>query len=42
MVEVYVTLIIKGLKTINQVPALIRPAVIERLEQLEININEVE
>ena len=35
-------LIIKGLKTINQVPALIRPAVIERLEQLEINIGEVE
>lgn len=38
MVEVYVTLIIKGVKKIEDVPTIIRPQVIERLKQLEIQI----
>lgn len=38
MVEVYVTLIIKGVKKIEDVPAIIRPQVIERLKQLEVQI----
>ena len=38
MIEVYVTLIIKGVKTIKDVPALLRPQVEERLKQLGIEI----
>lgn len=38
MVEVYVTLIIKGVKKIEDVPNIIKPQVIERLEQLGVNI----
>lgn len=38
MVEVYVTLIIGGHKTIDEVPAIIRPQVIVRLKQLGIEI----
>ena len=36
MIEVYVTLIIKGAKTIEDVPAIIKDQVIERLIELEI------
>jgi hypothetical protein len=36
MVEVYVTLIIKGYKTIDDVPVLLRDKVNERLKQLEL------
>ena len=38
MVEVYCTLIIKGVKTIDDVPLVIREQVIERLKQLEIPV----
>lgn len=38
MVEVYVTLIIKGVKTIEDVPLVIREQVIERLKQLEVPV----
>ena len=38
MVEVYTTLIIKGIKYIDDVPLVIREQVIERLKQLEIPI----
>ena len=37
MAIVYATLIIKGKKTLEQVPALIRPDVEEILEALEVN-----
>lgn len=36
MVEVYVTLIIEGVKTIEQVPSVIRPQVTERLYQIRL------
>ena len=36
MVEVYVTLIIKGVKSIDDVPLVLREQVIERLKQLEV------
>ena len=36
MVEVYVTLIIKGVKSIEDVPLVLREQVIERLKQLEV------
>ena len=36
MVEVYVTLIIKGVKSIEDVPVVLREQVIERLKQLEV------
>lgn len=36
MIEVYCTLIIKGVKAIEDVPLVIRERVIERLEQLEV------
>ena len=38
MIEVYVTLIIKGVKTIEDVPLVIREQVIERLKQLEVPV----
>lgn len=38
MVEVYCTLIIKGVKTIEDVPLVIREQVIERLKQLEVPV----
>ena len=38
MVEVYATLIIEGIKKIEDVPAIIRPQVIERLGQLGITV----
>ena len=38
MVEVYVTLIIKGVKSIDDVPLVIREQVIERLKQLEVPV----
>lgn len=38
MAVVYATLIIKGKKTIDQVPALIRPQVEEILADLEVTI----
>lgn len=38
MAVVYATLIIKGKKTIDQVPPLIRPQVEEVLADLEVNI----
>ena len=38
MVEVYCTLIIKNVKTIEDVPLVIREQVIERLKQLEIPV----
>ena len=37
MVEVYVTLIIKGVKTVDDAPLVIREQVIERLKQLDIS-----
>ena len=38
MAVIYATLIVKGLKTINDVPALIRPQVEEILTALEVNV----
>lgn len=38
MVEVYVTLIVKGIKTIEDVPSILREKVIERLKQLEVPV----
>ena len=38
MAVVYATLIIKGKKTIDQVPPLIRPQVEEILADLEVNV----
>ena len=40
MAVVYATLIIKGKKTIDQVPALIREQVREILEDLEVEVQE--
>ena len=37
MAMVYATLIIKGKKTIDEVPATIRPQVIQILKDLEVN-----
>jgi hypothetical protein len=38
MVEVYATLIIKGVKSIENVPLVLREQVIERLKQLEVTV----
>lgn len=38
IIEVYCTLIIKGVKTIEDVPLVIREQVIERLRQLEVPV----
>lgn len=38
MIEVYCTLIIKGVKTIEDVPLVIREQVVERLKQLEVTV----
>ena len=38
MIEVYVTLIIKGVKSIENVPLVLREQVIERLKQLEVPV----
>ena len=38
MVEVYATLIIKGIKSIENVPLVLREQVIERLKQLEVPV----
>ena len=38
MIEVYCTLIIKNVKTIEDVPLVIREQVIERLKQLEVPV----
>ena len=38
MVEVYTTLIIKGIKSVDDVPLVLREQVIERLKQLEVPI----
>ena len=38
MIEVYCTLIIKGVKTIEDVPLVIREQIIERLKQLEVPV----
>lgn len=38
MAMVYVTLIIKGKKTIDDVPAVIRPQVIQILKDLDVDI----
>ena len=38
MAIVYATLIIKGRKTLDQVPALIRPQVVEILADLEVEV----
>lgn len=38
MAVIYATLIVKGKKTINQVPALIRKQVEEILEDLEVEV----
>ena len=38
MIEVYCTLIIKGVKTIEDVPLVIREQVVERLKQLEVPV----
>lgn len=40
MAVVYATLIVKGRKTLSQVPALIRPQVIEILKDLEVKVEE--
>lgn len=40
MAVVYATLIVKGKKTLAQVPALIRPQVIEILADLEVEVEE--
>ena len=37
MAMVYATLIIKGKKTIDEIPAVIRPQVIQILKDLEVN-----
>lgn len=38
MVEVYVSLILKKLKTVDDVPEVIRPKVIKQLEALDIPV----
>lgn len=38
MVEVYTTLIIKGIKSVDDVPLVLREQVIERLKQLEVPV----
>lgn len=38
MAVVYATLIVKGKKTIDQVPKMIRPQVVEILEALEVAV----
>ena len=38
MIEIYCTLIIKGVKTIEDVPLVIREQVVERLKQLEVTV----
>ena len=38
IIEVYATLIIKGVKSINDVPLVLREQVIERLKQLEVTV----
>lgn len=40
MAIIYATLIVKGKKTLDQVPAIIKPQVIEILKDLEIEIEE--
>jgi hypothetical protein len=40
MAIIYATLIVKGKKTLAQVPAIIKPQVIEILKDLEIEIEE--
>lgn len=40
MAIIYAALIVKGKKTLAQVPAIIKPQVIEILEDLEIEIEE--
>lgn len=40
MAVVYATLIVKGLKKLEQVPPIIRPQVEEILEALEVKVNE--
>lgn len=40
MAVVYATLIIKGRKTLAQVPAIIKPQVIEILKDLEVEVEE--
>ena len=40
MAIIYATLIVKGKKTLAQVPAIIKPQVIEILKDLEIDIEE--
>ena len=40
MAVIYATLIVKGKKTLAQVPAIIKPQVIEILKDLEIEIEE--
>lgn len=40
MAVVYATLIIKGRKTLTQVPAIIKPQVIEILKDLEVEVEE--
>lgn len=40
MAVVYATLIVKGKKTLSQVPALIRPQVEEILADLEVEVDE--
>ena len=39
MAMVYATLIIKGKKTIDEVPAVIRPQVIQILKDLDVDIS---
>jgi hypothetical protein len=38
MVEIYCTLIIKGVKSIDDVPLMLKEKVIERLKQLEVDV----
>lgn len=38
IIEVYVTLIIKGIKAVEDVPLAIKEKVIERLKQLEVPV----
>lgn len=40
MAMVYATLIIKGVKTINDVPAVIKPKVIQILKDLDVDVME--
>lgn len=40
MAVVYATLIIKGRKTLAQVPAIIKPQVIEILKDLDVEVEE--